>query len=172
MLQVGQEAPSFELPGVAGGQIDPHTLTEYVEHDWAAVIVFYPFDFHPSCTSQLCLLRDAEELSLVENTVVLGISTDSVYSHQEFADQHRVDFPLLSDSDGTVAQSYGVVLDELEGHRTVPRSSLFVVDPDRAVQYAWQSESPSDNPDLDAVGKATNCHGDSCVLPEDKSYMQ
>jgi len=171
MLQVGQTAPSFELPGVAGGQVDPHTLTEYLDQGWAVVVVFYPFDFHPSCTSQLCLLRDAEGLSLVENTVVLGISTDSVYSHQEFARQHRIDFPLLADSTGSVAQAYGVVVDELEGHRDVARSSLFVVDPDREIQYAWQSETPADEPDFDAVEKATNCHGDSCELPEDKSHL-
>jgi peroxiredoxin len=168
MLQVGQEAPQFALPGTVGDQIQEHTLTEFTEHGWAVVLVFYPFDFHPSCTSQLCLLRDAEDLSLSENTVVLGFSTDSVHSHQAFAQQNRIDFPLLSDSDGTVCEAYDVLLDELEGHCRVARSALFVVGPDKQVQYAWQSETPSDKPDLEAVAKATNCHGDRCELPERK----
>lgn len=169
MLQVGQTAPAFELPGVTGGRIDAHTLGEYADAGWAVVLVFYPFDFHPSCTTQLCLLRDAEGLSLVENTVVLGVSTDSVYSHRAFAEQHRIDFPLLSDSDARVAEAYGVLVQEIEGHRAVPRSALFVVDPDRTVQYAWQSESPDDTPDLTAVEKATNCDDGECRLPDEMS---
>ncbi|MFC7074094.1 redoxin domain-containing protein [Halovenus rubra] len=171
MLQVGQQAPEFDVPGVTGGRIDNHTLGEYTEHSWAVVLLFYPFDFHPSCTSQLCLLRDAEKLSLTENTVVLGISPDSVYSHEEFAEQHRIDFPLLSDSDGQIAEAYGVLVEEIEGHRNVPRSSLFVVDPSQNIQYAWQSEAPDEEPDLKAVEKATNCHGDRCELPDGKSYL-
>lgn len=171
MREVGQNAPTFETPGVAGGQVDSHTIAEYTEHGWAVVLVFYPFDFHPSCTSQLCLLRDAEALSLTENTVVLGISTDSVYSHEEFADQHRIDFPLLADSDGQIAEAYGVLVDEIEGHHDVPRSALFVVGPSQQIQYAWQSETADGEPDLEAVEKATNCHGDSCELPDGKSYL-
>lgn len=171
MLQTGQRAPAFEIPGAAGGRVDTHSLEEYTEHGWAVVLVFYPFDFHPSCTSQLCLIRDAEDLSMVENTVVLGISTDSAHFHQAFAEEYRIDFPLLSDSDGNVAEAYGVLVDEIEYHRRVPRSALFVVDPDQEVQYAWQSESPDDELDMAAVEKATNCHGERCELPESKSYL-
>ncbi|WP_336325565.1 redoxin domain-containing protein [Halovenus sp. HT40] len=171
MIQIGQQAPGFEVPGAAGGRVDTHSLEEYTEHGWAVVVVFYPFDFHPSCTSQLCMLRDADDLSMVENTVVLGISTDSAHSHRAFAEEHRIDFPLLSDSDGTVAEAYGVLVEEMEDHRRVPRSALFVVDPGQEVQYAWQSESPDDAPDMAAVEKATNCHGSRCELPESKSYL-
>jgi peroxiredoxin len=102
MLQVGQEAPAFELPGAAAGRIDSHALSEYADNGWAVVLVFYPFDFPPSCTDELCVLRDAKGLSLVENTVVFSISTDSAHSHRAFSQDHRIDFPLLSDSDGQV----------------------------------------------------------------------
>jgi peroxiredoxin len=171
MLRVGQQAPDFTLPGVVGGRIDAHSLSEYTENGWAVVVVFYPFDFHPVCTTQMCTLRDSEALSMVENTVVLGISTDSAHSHRAFGDEHRIGFPLLSDSDGQVARAYGVLVDEIEGHRNVARSAVFVIDPDQEIQYAWQSETADDEPDLDAVERATNCHGDECRLPEDKSYM-
>lgn len=130
MLQTGQQAPTFELPGAGGGRIDTHGLTEYTDNGWAVVVVFYPFDFHPTCTSQMCTLRDSEALSLLENTVVLGVSTDGAYSHRAFAEQHRIDFPLLSDSDGRVAEAYGVRADEMNDHRGVARSAVFVIDPD------------------------------------------
>jgi len=169
MLRVGQKAPDFTLPGVVGGQIDTHGLTEYTDNGWAVVVVFYPFDFHPACTTRMCTLRDSEALSMVENTVVLGVSTDSVYSHRTFGAEHRIDFPLLSDSDGRVARAFGVLADEIEDHRDVARSAVFVVDPGRQVQYAWQSESPDDEPDLTAVERSTDCHGDECTLPDGKS---
>lgn len=171
MLQTGQRAPTFDLPGAGGGRIDRHSLTEYTDNGWAVVLVFYPFDFHPVCTSRMCTLRDSEALSLVENTVVLGISTDSVYCHREFADEQRIDFPLLSDSDGSVAEAYGVLADEFDDHRGVACSALFVVDPDRRIQYTWLSDDSEDDPDLAAVEKAAHCHGDECTVPDDKSYL-
>jgi len=171
MLEVGQEAPEFDLPGAAAGRIDTHSLTEYTDNGWAVVVVFYPFDFHPDCTDELCVLRDAEALSLVENTVVLGISTDSVHSHRAFSREHRIGFPLLSDSDGRVADAYGVLVDELDGHREVARLSIFVIDPDRQIQHLWQSEATDDSPNFESVEKATTCHGDRCELPEEKSYL-
>lgn len=171
MLAVGDTAPEFELPGAAAGRIDTHSLSEYTEHDWAVVLVFYPFDFHPSCTTRMCLLRDAEGLSLTENTVILGVSTDSAFSHRAFSEQHRIDFPLLSDREARVAAAYDVRVEEIQEHPSVARSALFVVDPDRQIQYAWQSESVDDTPDLSVVNRATDCHGDRCSLPEDKSYL-
>ena len=154
MLQVGQRAPNFELPGASAGHIDSHALEEYVENDWAVVVVFYPFDHHPTCTTQLCLLRDAEDLSLVEETVVLGVSTDSVYSHRAYSEEYRIDFPLLSDSDGRIARAYGVLAEEMDGHRNVAQSALFVVGPNRRIRYAWRSEGLDEAPDLSAVADA------------------
>jgi peroxiredoxin len=171
MLAVGDSAPNFELQGAAGGRIDSHTLDEYTRNDWAVVLVFYPFDFHPSCTTQMCLLRDAEGLSFTKNTVIHGVSTDSAFAHRAFADQHRIDFPLLSDSDGTVTHQYGVCVGEIEGHQHVAQSALFVVDPEKQIQYAWRSESADDMPDLADVKKASACHGARYELPDEKSYL-
>ncbi len=53
----------------------------------------------------------------------------------------------------------------------VTRSAMFVVDPDRTVQYAWRSEETADEPDLEAVEHAARCHGDECELPDGKSYL-
>lgn len=171
MLQSGEQAPGFVLPGVIGGKIDTHGLAEYTDNGWAVVLVFYPFDFHPACTTQICTLRDSESLAMVENTVVLGVSTDSVYSHQAYGDEYHIDMPLLSDSDGQVADAYGVLLNQMDGHREVARSAVFVVDPGRQIQYAWQSNAEDDDPDLAHIERATNCHGDTCKLPEEKSYL-
>jgi peroxiredoxin len=167
MLQVGQTAPGFTLPGAAGDAIDDHALAEYVDNGWHVVLVFYPFDFHPTCVSQMCAVRDADWLTLLDDTAVLGVGADSVYAHQRFAREYDIEFPLLSDADGRVAEAYGVLEEEFEGHRSVPGMALFVVDPDRRLQFAWRGDAAA-GPDFDAVERATRCRDDECtVLDED-----
>ncbi|MFB6309331.1 MAG: redoxin domain-containing protein [Haloarculaceae archaeon] len=166
MIRVGQEAPDFELPGAAAGTVDTYGLSEHTTRGWAVVLVFYPFDFHPACTDQWCSLRDADWLTLLDDVVVLGVGADGAYAHQEYATKHDIQFPLLSDTDGRVSRAYGVLTEEFEGHRDVPRRATFVVDPDRIVQFAWSARSPDEQPDLDALRKATNCRGDRCAVED------
>lgn len=73
---------------------------------------------------------------MVESTVVLGISTDSAHSHRAFADEYRIDFPLLSDSDDRIAEAYGVLVSQIKAHRRVARLALFVVGHNQNVQHA------------------------------------
>lgn len=160
MLETGDTAPDFSLPGVGAGRIDKHRLGDYTDRGWTVVLTFYPFDFHPACVSQWCALRDAEWLTLLDDVVVLGVGTDSVYSHREFAEAHNLQFPLLSDNDGGVTEAYGLLLEAFEGHRRVPERAVVVVAPHgREVRYAWVARDPSDDPDMDAIERATS--GDS-----------
>jgi peroxiredoxin len=102
----------------------------------------------------------------MDDVVVLGIGSDGAYSHREYGTQTNVQFPLLSDSDGRVSRSFGVLADEFDGHREVPKRATFVVDPDRTVQFAWSANNPDDQPDFDALQSATHCRGDSCSIDE------
>ena len=166
MIRIGQEAPDFTLPGAAAGTIETHGLSEYTDRGWAVVLVFYPFDFHPACTEQWCSLRDADWLTLLDDVVVLGIGADGAYSHREYATKNNIQFPLLSDTDGQVSRAYGVLAEEFEGHRDVPERATFVVGPHRIVQYAWSARSPEEQPDLEALRKATNCRDNPCAIEE------
>ena len=163
MLTVDQTAPSFRLRGAAGDDIDTHALDEYVGNGWNVVLVFYPFDFHPACVSQWCTIRDADWLTFLNDTAVLGVGADSVYAHQRFAREYNIEFPLLSDTDGRVADAYGVLEAEFEGHHDVPGMALFVVDPERQIQFAWQGETADEGPDFDAVKAATTRRDDGDV---------
>jgi peroxiredoxin len=169
MLRIGQTAPGFTLLGAAGDNVDEHALAEYVDNGWHVVLVFYPFDFHPACVSQWCAIRDADWLTMLDETVVLGVGGDSVYAHQRFTREYNIEFPVLSDTDGRVAEAYGVLEDEFEGHREVPGMALFVVDPDRQVQFAWQGDAVDEGPDFDAVEKATRCRDDECEVPDENA---
>jgi peroxiredoxin len=166
MLRVGQDAPDFTLPGSAAGTVDTHGLSEYTDRGWSVVLVFYPFDFHPACTDQWCSLRDADWLTLLEDVVVLDVGSDAVYAHREYADEHNIQFPLLSDTDGRVSRAYDVLAEEFEEHRDVPGRATYVIDPDHVVRFAWSATSPDEQPDLDALREATNVGDDERASDE------
>jgi peroxiredoxin Q/BCP len=99
----GDMAPDFELPDHEG---TPTRLTDFRGRH--VIVYFYPKDDTPGCTTQACALRDhASELD-ARDAVVLGISPDSVRSHQKFREKYGLPFRLLADTDHAVAEAYGV----------------------------------------------------------------
>jgi peroxiredoxin len=149
MLEPGAPAPTFSLPGAHDGEIDEFALPS--DPDRVHVLVFYPMDFSPACTREMCALRDVELFGLTDDVRLLGISGDSAYSHRAFADANGLGYPLLSDRLGETANAYEVLADEVEGHPRVPKRAIFVLDLDRTVQYAWSTDDPGVQPDLDDV---------------------
>ncbi len=98
-----KKAPEFTLPD-QNGVIKQ--LSDY-KGRWV-VIYFYPKDDTPGCTTEACNFRDSRDLiAEYGNAEVIGISKDSVASHRKFADKHKLNFTLLSDSDGSVTEAYG-----------------------------------------------------------------
>lgn len=153
MLEPGDEAPAFSLPGSDGGEVREHSLEEHLAGA-TVVLTFYVFDFHPACTRHVCSLRDLNWFEVAPSVRPLAVSTDSAHSHRAFAAEHDLAFPLLSDSDGRVSEAYGVLEDEYAGHSRVPRRSAFVVDADRTVRYAWVADDQAEQPDWRAVKAA------------------
>lgn len=152
MLQPGDEAPDFELSGSSGGDPETYRLSDHLD-DGPVVLAFYPQDFSPVCTEELCTLHEGDFFQFVPGVDLFGISTDGVYSHKEFANKHGFDFPLLSDHDGDVASAFGVRYEDglqFDGADVgrVTKRSLFVVDTDRTVRYAWCADDPTKLPDL------------------------
>ena len=99
---VGTAAPDFTLPD---GEGNPWTLSQ--QRGKVVVLLFYPGDETPICTRQMCSVRDRWEDYVATGAEVVGISTDSVASHQKFAANHELPLRLLSDADQSVANSYG-----------------------------------------------------------------
>lgn len=143
-------APGFTLPGTDGDVIETYDLSTFTTAG-ATILIFYPFDFSPICTKELCEFRDAEWLTFTPDVDVLGISTDSAYAHQRFSQENDLNFPLLSDTSGTVIDEYGVRYDEWEGHREVSKRALMILDDDQRIRYRWETEDANDNPPLAAV---------------------
>ena len=103
MLEIGTVAPEFTLPDQAG---QTHTLSAY--RGKKVILYFYPKDSTPGCTKEACGYAEHLPAFTEKGAVVLGVSKDSVASHQRFADKYNLTFPLLSDPDLTVIQAYDV----------------------------------------------------------------
>lgn len=128
-VAVGDMAPDFTLPGTGGVS---HSLSSY--RGQPVVIVFYPGDDSPVCTKQLNSYNN--ELSAFEGVgaQVLAISAQDLESHEAFASKYGFNFPLLADTDKSVATAFGTV-----GPLGFPRRSVFVVDGAGVIRYAHRA---------------------------------
>ena len=148
-LPVGAEAPDFSLPDQDGNIV---SLAELRGKN--VVLVFYPGDETPICTRQMCSVRDRWEDYAATGAEVVGISTDSVESHQEFAKHHDLPLRLLSDSDQAVANLYGA-------RSLIPGKvarSVFVIDAKGTIRHRDVRPlglfRPKDDDVIEAIRKA------------------
>lgn len=146
MVDVGDVAPDFELPG-SGGKT--YKLSEYRGRN--VVIAFYPGDATTVCTKQFCSYRDKSERMDQLDAEVLGISPQSVDSHEHWIEEQQLNVPLLADEDLAVAKSYGVTgwlgplaklapLADTPGGRYVYRAT-FLIDGEGVVRHRHVSKT-------------------------------
>ncbi|HKQ51425.1 MAG TPA: peroxiredoxin [Pyrinomonadaceae bacterium] len=132
--KVGESAPDFKLPYATQEQIylkPDEYLSLSGQRGKNVILAFYPADWSGGCTKEVCTLRDTfAELSKL-NATVLGISGDYVFSHQEWAKFHKLQFPLLSDHDHKVARAYNSY-NEGAGYN---KRTVFLIDKAGVVRY-------------------------------------
>ncbi len=124
-INVGEPAPDFELRGTGDRTF---RLADY-RGRWL-VLAFYPGDFTPVCTRQFCSYRDAADRLDELDAEVLGVSPQSLDSHERFRARHGLTVPLLADPERTMIRAYGVL-----GPGGLVRRSIFIVDPEGIVRY-------------------------------------
>jgi peroxiredoxin Q/BCP len=125
MIQEGKKAPEFTLPSSEGGEVSLKGLKGKT-----VVLYFYPKDDTPGCTREACAFRDSQAALRKRGVVVLGVSGDSLASHEKFKAKYKLNFPLLSDPDKAVAKKFGAWGEKvLYGKKTVGMiRSTFVID--------------------------------------------
>ena len=123
-VDVGDAAPDFELPG-SGGKT--YKLSDY--RGRKVILAFYPGDFTAVCTRQFCSYRDNDDRIENLGADVLGISPQSVDSHERFIAENGLNVPLLADEDKSVAGAYGIAAGPLV------RRAIFVVDEQGVIRY-------------------------------------
>ena len=145
-VDVGDAAPDFELPGTGG---KTYRLSEYRGKN--VVLAFYPGDQTTVCTAQFCSYRDNSERIDQLDAEVLGISPQSVDSHDHWVEEQTLNVPLLADEDLSVSKRYGVTawlgplarfteLKDVPGGRYIMRS-IFVIDGEGIVRYRHVSRT-------------------------------
>ena len=103
LLAPGHAAPEITLRDQAGIE---RSLSEF--RGRPLVVYFYPKDGTPGCTREACAFRDAWQRYTDANVALVGVSTQDVASHAEFAREHELPFPLLADTEGRMAEAFGV----------------------------------------------------------------
>jgi peroxiredoxin Q/BCP len=129
---VGSSAPDFTLPSQSGALV---SLKDFLGKR-PVVLFFYPRDDTPGCTRQACAIRDEfEEFGRLDAEVV-GISSDSVASHERFAGRHGLPFALLSDEGGRVRRLFGVP----NTFGLFPGRVTYVIDERGVVRHVFSSQ--------------------------------
>ncbi|MGH2985453.1 MAG: peroxiredoxin family protein [Solirubrobacterales bacterium] len=124
-IEIGDRAPEFELAGTGARR---YRLSDQ-RGRWT-ILAFYPGDFTPVCTRQFCSYRDASDDLDGLDAEVLGISPQSIDSHDRFAAENELTVPLLADPDHATARAYGVL-----APGGMVRRAIFIVDPEGIVRY-------------------------------------
>jgi peroxiredoxin Q/BCP len=129
-VRAGDPAPEFEATSAGG----PVRLADH-RGKWV-VLYFYPADDTPGCTAEACSFRDAYEDFTDAGAEVIGVSSDSVASHEKFAAKHGLPFTLVSDEGGALRSTYGVG----KSLGLFPGRVTYVIDPDGVVRDVFNSQ--------------------------------
>lgn len=138
-VQEGDVAPLFTTK--AGGE---KTVTLAELRGKSVVLYFYPRDNTPGCTIEACHFRDQFEDFTKRGIVVLGVSADSLASHDKFARRFRLPFPLLADEDKAIATAYGAWGEKsFLGRKFMGmRRITFLIGPDGRIRKIWRKVQP------------------------------
>ena len=149
MIQEGQKAPDFALPGVEAGDPDVYKLFRSIEAGRAVLLCFVPATFLPTATAELCAIRDAgwHDCPGLE---VWALSMDSIYASAAYAERYDLPMAFLGDA-SSAAEYYGVRYDEWEGHYGPPKRAVFLVGTDWDVAFAWADPDAFASPDPSPV---------------------
>jgi thioredoxin-dependent peroxiredoxin len=131
MLKIGEVAPDFLLPDQNGNLV---RLSDFRNNN--VVIFFYPKDLTPGCSMQSCSFRDNYEEFNKLNTKIIGISSDSIESHDKFVRKYNLLFSLLSDRSGKVRKLFKVK----KTFGLLPGRATFVIDKNGTIRFTLSSQ--------------------------------
>lgn len=136
MLDIGDKVPDIRLPSSSGKDV---SLTDYKGKK--IVLYFYPKDDTPGCTTEACEFRDAVKTYEGLNAVIIGVSKDSLKSHDKFMAKYNLPFELLSDEDLKLMELFGVWKEKTMYGKTFlgVNRSTFLIDEKGVIVKAWRN---------------------------------
>ena len=151
MVSIGSPAPDFTVPKVTGrayNDIEMFTLSDVIG-DGHIVLAFYPAAFTGGCTEEMCAFRDSFSSFESLDARLYGVSVDLPFAQNVWIDKHTIGFPMLSDWNHELIESYDVVLEKLSGGFEVAERSVFVIDEEGIITYKWVRDG--ENPDFQTL---------------------
>lgn len=157
MISTGTQAPKFSLKCKNADGLNEVSLDD-LTNGKNAVLLFFPLAFTSVCTKELCSVSGGLACYEDLNANVVGISVDSPFTLEVFAQQNNIALPLLSDFNKSASRAYGVLDEDFLpgklGFAGVAKRSAFVVNSDGVVTYAWCSDDPGVLPPFDDIQAA------------------
>ena len=137
-VEIGKTVPNFSLASTGGKSVDFKGL-----RGKNVVIYFYPKDSTPGCTTEGCDFGSLHEKFRRKNTLILGVSRDSLASHEKFKAKFEFPFDLLSDGDETLCKLFDVIKEKnMYGRKVLGiERSTFLIDSEGKLRYEWRKVS-------------------------------
>jgi peroxiredoxin len=152
-LSVGSKAPDFNLKSKqASGVVDVKLSNNFGRKN--TVVLFFPLAFTGVCTAELCDVTAGLGAYAGMNADVIGISVDSPFAQEAWAQKEKIGITLVSDLNKEVIRKYDVVFPMLAGVGDTAARAAFVIDKQGTIQYSEQTPTPKDLPNFDAVKAA------------------
>src|SRR4051812_39002388 len=149
-LSVGTKAPDFTLKSKqASGVVDVKLSNNFGKKN--TVLLFFPLAFTGVCTKEMCDVTSGMSAYSGLNAEVIGVSVDSPFAQEAWAQKEKIGITLASDLNKKVAEAYGTLLPDLMGLGAVSARAAFVIDRNGAVQYSEQTPTPKDLPNFNAI---------------------
>jgi peroxiredoxin len=153
MVSTGDTAPTFSAT-YRGSDHESFDLEEHLG-DGPVVLAFFPGAFTPPCSNEMVALQDHIGRFEAAGATVFGVSADSAFSLEAFADEYDLEFDLVSDMDGGAIDAYDLTIDIPElGLYGIANRAVYVLDADGTVTYGWEAEDPTNEPDYDELVEA------------------
>jgi glutaredoxin-dependent peroxiredoxin len=152
-VTVGSKAPDFSLKSKSADGLKDVKLSDNFGKK-STVLLFFPLAFTSVCTKEMCDITSGLNAYESLGAQVYGISVDSPFALEQWAQKEKISVPLLSDLDKKVAKDYGVLLDNLMGLGSVSARAAFVIGKDGVVKHAEVLADPRQLPDFDKVKSA------------------
>lgn len=150
-VKVGDKAPDFTLPDT---DMKPKSLHDFLGKK--VVLAFFVGAFTSTCTMEMCAFRDSMARLTDLHAQIVGISVNDPFSNKGFAEKNILPYPILSDYKREVIKRYGLELEDFAGLKgyTVAKRSIFILDEEGVVRYAWVSENPAVEPNYEEIQQA------------------
>ncbi|NDB96548.1 MAG: peroxiredoxin [Verrucomicrobia bacterium] len=149
-ISVGTKAPDFTLKTKRGEDLKDIRLSENFGKK-KTVLLFFPLAFTGVCTKEMCDVSSGLSAYEKLDAAVYGVSVDSPFAQEAWAEKEKIKIPLLSDLNKEVSKAYGTLLPDLIGLGSVSARAAFVIDKAGVIQYSEQTPTPLELPNFEKI---------------------